>query len=552
MNENRLLRTLKTRARLIAAVLILAGGLWAIVYQTQQQQQRVLVRLFGDTPCRDHEIARMELALASRGKVDYVCRDHTILVPKHERSAYIQAIKEENALPAAWSSGMETTPAANPFMSRTQQQLLERTARERELRQLVMQLPFVEEVYLEFDRAPGERLFQPELLTAVVMVKPSRPEPLGLEQVVTVRQLIAGAIAGMTEDRVVVTDIHAGIAYADPIDEGGRLRIESVRYRVNRQKQILNQVRHALSDWPEIEIDVSVELGSVRSLGPGKIAATDSQYPSVDRRTAERRTAAKIGHEKIGQADLRTGTAPAKRPIQQNRIPAVAERTSRQASTNLANGTASIDEPSDVVVRQASHEAVVETLPNRTATNEKELTAATPVNSRTSNDQTEEGERVRITIRVPRSAITTRMPNLRSRATDPVVVEREFNRLKPDLLRRVKAALPQDAREAEPMIAVVLKPDASMEAASTSFWNQFQRNVSAQWPLIAVVLIGVLAVAFLRPSGAAAVDPNEPPIPDYPRHDEEDSEIKRKLSTLIDQDPDAAASVLKQWLRDAG
>ena len=541
MIENRMLRTLKARARLIAAVMIVAGGLWAIVYQTQQQQRRVLVRLFGDTPCRDHEIARMELALASRGLVDYTCQDRTILVPKHERSTYIQAIKEENALPAAWNSEMETAPAAHPFMSRTQQQLVERTARERELRQLVMQLPFVDEAYLEFDRAPGQRLFEPELLTAVVMVKPSRPEPLGLDQVMTVRQLIAGAIAGMSQDRVVVTDIHAGIAYADPIDEGGRLRIEAVRYRVNRQRQILNRVRQALGEWPEIEIEVVVELGAVRSAGPGKIAVATPQHPTTERRTAAN----------TGSTEPRAGTPGAERP---NRIPVVAERIRRAESTSLANGTASIDEPVDGNVRPASHEAkeVVDALPIRSKPIENAKPAAAPIVSREVIDEAEQEERVQITIRVPRSAIVARIPNLRSRSRDTVVVEREFSRLKPDLLRRVKAALPQDAREAEPMIAVVLKPDAPLETASTSFWNQFQHNVSSQWPLIAVVLIGVLAVAFLRPSGDAAVDPDGPPIPAYSSHDEEDSEIKKKLSTLIDQDPDAAATVLKQWLRDAG
>ncbi len=546
MNENRMLQTLKSRARLIAAVLILAGGLWAIVYQTQQQQRRVLVRLFGDTPCREREIARMELALASRGLVDYTCQDHTILVPKHERPAYIQAIKEENALPAAWNSDRETPPAANPFMSRSQQQLLERTVRERELRRLVMQLPFVDEAYLEFDRAPGERLFEPEVLTAVVMVKPSRPEPLGLDQVVTIRQLIAGAIAGMAEDRVVVTDIHAGIAYADPIDEGGRLRAESVRYRINRQKQIMDQVRHALSDWPEIEIEVVVELAASRSGGRGKVAVAEPHFNSHNNHTVENRRTASSQ-----DATPLPGSLGGVRPARREQEADESGRPNRAAPVSLANGTARIDEPAAAVVRPVSHEAAVNALQAKRGPVETTKTASAPARSQESSDESGQDEKVRIIIRVPSSAIQARMPTHRFRAGDPLLVEREFARLKPDLMRRVSAALPQDVQDAEPMVAVVLKPDSTTETASTSFWTQFQHNVSAQWPLIAVVLIGVLAVAFLRPTGADT-DASEPPVPDYHNRDEEDSEIKRKLSSLIDQDPDAAASVLKQWLRDAG
>ena len=115
--------------------------------------------------------------------------------------------------------------------------------------------------------------------------------------------------------------------------------------------------------------------------------------------------------------------------------------------------------------------------------------------------------------------------------------------------RRAAAVLPRTSGDEEPPIAVLLKKEPRSLASDPRFWDQLKSNLIHQWPLLAVVLIGAIAVASLR----ARKTPNIEPVPveRIPTELDENAQLKSQLAALIDQDPDAAAAVLKNWIQDA-
>ena len=76
--------------------------------------------------------------------------------------------------------------------------------------------------------------------------------------------------------------------------------------------------------------------------------------------------------------------------------------------------------------------------------------------------------------------------------------------------------------------------------------EQAQRH----WPLVAVGLLGFISVLF-NIMRAPDLHSTAETLPSSSGHGESDSEdLKSKLASLIDRDPETAARVIKSWLRD--
>ena len=74
-------------------------------------------------------------------------------------SAYLQAIADQKAIPPELRSGEQASSVPNPFLSRSQQQLLERETKKRQIQEMVVRLPFVEQAWFEMDAAEKRSAF---------------------------------------------------------------------------------------------------------------------------------------------------------------------------------------------------------------------------------------------------------------------------------------------------------------------------------------------------------------------------------------------------------
>ena len=95
-----------------------------------------------------------------------------------------------------------------------------------------------------------------------------------------------------------------------------------------------------------------------------------------------------------------------------------------------------------------------------------------------------------------------------------------------------------------PPIAILPKrPPATASDATTAYIGKW---IQIYWPVLAVAMLGIFFILNNRSSQQTAVETS-----DDANLAEPDEQLQRELSDLIDNDPDAAAAVIKKWIRNA-
>lgn len=120
-----------------------------------------LVDLFPGQEFSASEIAQMQLALGIAGLNEYSIADQQIQVPLKKRAEYLQAISENDAIPACVRDFCDE-PDSNsllPFRSDRQQQRLAK--KKQVIRRMLVNLNFVERAWIEFDESKTGDPFAP-------------------------------------------------------------------------------------------------------------------------------------------------------------------------------------------------------------------------------------------------------------------------------------------------------------------------------------------------------------------------------------------------------
>jgi flagellar M-ring protein FliF len=483
---------------LIVAVLIL---ITVVVMQVGNlQKQKPMCELLGNCKLRNIDLHRMQIALSKSGLSEFEIEGKRILVPKANRSAYLQAIADQKAIPPELRSGEQTSSVPNPFLSRSQQQLIERESKKRQIQQMVVRLPFVEQAWFEMDVAESRSTFTKSKKSAVISIRPVAPNNLIEQHVDTVRQMIAGAVAGIDPNQIVVIDLNTGFAHrhaahSEPMDQ----RLDAQRVAYARQQMLENRIRQALEHYPDLRVTVIVEeVEDENQLADGNSSRTNLN---------------KQGH--VIPATISAG----------------------------ANGQASIYE---IPIAADSGESIGLT---------------------TSESVLDSKEHVTVVIDVPQtllasiygdSATVLKMSEGVNIANNDKI-DADFAMFQTEIQQLVRPLLGSDV---QPTITFNL---IRQPLPPANQWGQRVQEFTKQnWPSIAVLLIGMVLIYLITQSDNAAdlgSEETEPSLDadilaiNSDEHRELVGETKRaaeiRLSELIDKNPDAAAKVIQNWIRDA-
>ena len=93
-------------------------------------------------------------------------------------------------------------------------------ALEHELALVIGSMRGIESASVLYDRETDNGLTQKEIITATVSVMPAGNEELDEQRVQTIRQVVAGAISGLSPGNVVVADLGSGKCYRGNGDGG--------------------------------------------------------------------------------------------------------------------------------------------------------------------------------------------------------------------------------------------------------------------------------------------------------------------------------------------
>ncbi len=385
------------------------------------------------------------------------------------------------------SREMYEPESLNPWA--TSQQVQESTLlrKKKMIRQLVLQLEFVADAVVDYDELVDAGWPPTTRRSAAIVVRPQSDRLLESYQVDAIRNTICGAVAGLTPTDIVITDIAAGHAYVGPNPETIASSPEALDW-LERAK-IEQRIRDQMTQFGQgIEVHVTLE---------NHVAAGE---PSIPLATTSNRS--------IG------------------------------AKVPLANQPATIN--------SAKHEAIssVDPLPDEIASRHRQS--------------------IHVRIRVPEQWVREFAQLQASESQGEQTLEQQFQSLQAQIRSSVQPLLAIDAfREKQPLIDVTmihLSQSPIDSAALPSAWL----TGSTIWPAVGLVLgamlIFVFAMAwkfaFRRESRhddrlPLGTRPERKSLPNRQAADSISDETKRKLKQMVDDDPDQAAEIIKQWIRDA-
>lgn len=530
------------RAMVLLVVAMLA--IFFLQLLNQPIQQPVCSLINDDCVLKTNERNRMILAFGVAGLNDFEVKGKQIYVPKSDRAKYLKALADQNVLPTALTGKADEHQQFNPFMPRVQQQMIADAQKKQRVRDMIVRLPFVSDAWLEMDQTVETRAFRTAAQTAVVMVQPSNDYSLNRQQVSTIKDMIAGAIANIQSENIVVTDMSIGVAYQNLQDQKQNQIISMIGHKLERRQHYQLHIERALAEIGPMEIDVQVEIDG-KAVGD-KVAESEKPRQHV------------VSVEQIPK------------------LPKPQPKPQKLPSFGGANGVATVGKAKDEVVAQASF---VETNAGGVATHAEattddfvpQLLLQMPIrDDPVRDDSVHSGKQVaqlpsfqrsvkpervadavdtaveivRVNVRVPQTTIDELME------TSDVSREENLHLLKAEIINRVKPLLPVASFASTFPIAIEFPSETRVPSLSPAD-QQIVKALKDYWPLAAVLLVSLLALGFSRRTNQAAKLSSVPTEIDPTSQNDADA-LRQQLTRMVDSDPESAAKVIRSWIRQAG
>ena len=477
-----------------------------------------MCELFETCKASDEDLQRMQLAFGKSGLNEFNIVEGNLMVPKTEHAKYLQSLSDHDGIPQDLLDRSENLSTSNPFLSRSQQLSIERTQKKRQIRDMVVRLPFVEQAWFEMDQTNSRSAFQRSRQSAVISIRPAAEVTLNENHFDTVKRMIGGAIAGLDLGEIVVIDLSAGYAHQDSTDPATTQQVRFQRIAFEQQRIYESRIREALKDYPGIDVSVHVDV-SQTSPNVDKVAVTPILEPQ-----------------------------------------AIAVPPAKNIYDAGANGAAKLDD----------FEAT-----------ERPITP-TPISLVGHVAQPEVIEKeISVFIDVPHSLVHdifgTLTPQIgnssdsKNRYEYQAAVARDtqkkFGQIQAEIIQKVQPLLPRNhsSYAKETPIAVNLVRQSKVAQAPT--WQTNLKAFALQnWPSAAVLAIGLILLSIVTrkpehlPSSPhmqsdddQVLLSNEVRLPENVARGEslDNSKAEVRLTNLIEKDPNAAAKVIETWIRDA-
>ncbi len=498
---------------LIVACLVLA--ILAILQASNLKRPMQMCQLFEQCNASDEDLQRMQLAFGKSGLNEFKIVDGNLMVPKSEHSKYLQSLSENDGIPQDLRNQNELLSTNNPFLSRSQQLSIERAQKKRQIRDMVIRLPFVEQAWFEMDQANSRSAFQRSQQSAVISIRPATDITLNENHVDTVKRMIGGAIAGLELNEIVVIDLSAGYAHQNSTDPSITQQVRFQRIAFEQQRIYESRIKDTLKDYPGIEVTVQVDVTEAPRKAD-KLAAQPALLPQT-----------------------------------------ISVPPSKNIYDAGANGTAKIDD------FEASRHSI-------TPTPIKQIAYSEPPPVIEKN--------ISVLIDVPQSLVhsifgeqTVDSFDAKNQSERQAALVRDtqfkFGQLQKEIIQKVKPLLPRNTSTYgnETPIAVNLVRKATVVTAPT--WPAKLSSFLIQnWPSAAVLGIGLILLSIVTRKPA--------PVPSHVLPETDDDQVvlssevrlpdpaeaqassdngkpEVRLSKLVEKDPNAAAKVIETWIRDA-
>ena len=252
-----------TPAARVTALLLLGVIGVSLGYLVQHQSASPDDYLFNGEFMPSSVIGRAEAAIAKAGLEGYEIVGNRIRVPSGRKSEFLAAVADGGALPPNFHKIVEDALDLSPFASGDTRREKLKAAREQQLSLLVSEMDGIEHANVMFDVREAKGLARKGQATATVSVRPAAGESLNPRQVNMIKKAVAGGVAELQPDNVVVTNSGDGSTFGG----GGGVSDASFdndyyQTRIAFEAQMQDKIGHLLSEIPGVRVQVTAELES--------------------------------------------------------------------------------------------------------------------------------------------------------------------------------------------------------------------------------------------------------------------------------------------------
>lgn len=533
----------------IAAGLLLGAIVVALVYLFQYQATGSDEYLLGGRPFVGDELTRAEAAFAKAGLgKSVVAEGGRIRIPHGQKDQYLAALGDSNALPADFYRYLDEAAAGeNPFSSSKTLDFRRSTAKQKELALIISRMRGIASASVQYDEAvkPGPR--GEKQRTAMVVVTPEDGE-LEDGQVRAIRNIIASAYAGLDRQNISITDTESSHSFGGGGREAGMNEEDSIYATYKQQferdwkQKIHDQLRWIPGSIVNVNVELSPELQNTTQevkLDTKPVTLASNEF-SKESTTTQKNIGGRPGAEANG--------AGGNRPVELTSSSSAPESQTNESRSELQQI------PGHSVVTRTS----VPLMPTK-------VTAA---------------------IQIPMSYLTRiwqqKNPTPAGQQPtepDPAQVVQLKEDTKKKIQETVRNLLPQVTKGEDPYPHITVEAYDDLPTKPVvppSVTAQAGAWFADNWRGLAMVVVGLFSLVMLRgmvrsqgsaPAPAAA-PAAELAIAEEPQENEVEEEeeaatvlrrkfatggpnLKQELHLLVKENPDAAASILKNWIGDA-
>ena len=298
-----------TPAQVIALGLVAASIGWA-VWLLRDRPSSEEVELLAGMALPSSEMAIMEAAFDRAQLTDHRTDGGRVWVPRSRQSAYMRALVDAEALPRDFGGSLRRALEKNsPWQSRAAQGEMLRVATQEELSLVICSMPGIERAAVLYDTESHHSLEGGgPTKTASVNVRTQPDMELDPARVQAIRVLVSASIAGLTPERVAVTDLRSGRVYVGPLEAEADRDVmalaaadPALARKIAHEHHLATKVRQSLAFLKGATVDVTVEFASPAPL---------PLPPGPDESQADRSIAQEASPDATGQK-LAAANAPA-------------------------------------------------------------------------------------------------------------------------------------------------------------------------------------------------------------------------------------------------
>lgn len=531
----------------ITSALLLATIVVSVAYLFNSHVSSPDQYLLGGAPFTSSQLGSAQAAFGKAGLEGAVVEGNRIRVPRGKENAFTAALADAGALPPDFGDILNrAVTSGSPFENEKSRRARMKVALENSLSLIVSEMPGIEKASVLYAIEQVKGLSPRDHVTASVNVKPQGSEPLSARRSAAIRNLVATAIPGLKPTGVNVTDLVSGQMFPGGDDEDGASDASRDPYlsRKERVEQDLQKQIIRLLGIRGAAVVVSAELNP----------ETTNQLKSVDYDP-------KVVNVRIDTKSTLTETesgGPGGRPGPAAQGPGAGAAVVGTSRGNVSR-TEKADKSASGLVSQESR--VVETI------------GLTPKD-------------IKVSVRIP-SNYYLKVWNEQNRdaqggAPAQPPEANELNQIeegtKQTIRNMIATLLPPVPPGAErlPRVTVTtlqsLTPPSIEEptlASNAMAWaNQY-------WTTLGMIGVAIFSLLMLRSMVKSMPAPEQSPMsapPSLSLHTPEEEEeevetitgprlkrrsmsgpnLKDDLTEIVREDPDAAASILRNWLSSAG